>query len=418
MNRVLRGLVAVSLFACASMVAGGVSGQAPPARAVGAQGAAMRLYVLDGGEGLVLVDTGVGGRAADVRREVDRAARSIARDLAAIAITHAHADHTGSLAGLAAEFEVPILAGALDAPLIRAGRSAEGLPTGFVGRLGRALVRPKPVEAARVDVALEDGDRLRPEACQSPVWDTALAVLALRSVGVAPDHPQLRRAGEWLVGEEVTTKGDWAIRRPDLAPGGWAFEFENDLYPDVDDTAVVALALRELGLGDDAVGRGLDWIEGMQSANGGWGAFDADNEYYYLNNIPFADHGALLDPPTEDVTARCVSMLAQIGESESEPHAARVCLALAMVPAARGERLQTGGDSGGVDGGEGSVELLDGDGVLAHAQASELGRGRLDVQVARNPGTDAEHRRIPQRGCGGRGAHGAGEQRGAVGVGG
>ena len=100
---------------------------------------------------------------------------------------------------------------------------------------------------------VEDGDRLRPEACQSPVWDTALAVLALRAAGVPADHPQLRKAGEWLLAEEVTVKGDWAIRRPDLAPGGWAFEFENDLYPDVDDTAVVALALRELGMGEDAV---------------------------------------------------------------------------------------------------------------------------------------------------------------------
>ena len=100
---------------------------------------------------------------------------------------------------------------------------------------------------------VEDGDRLRPEACQSPIWDTALAILGLRACGVPADHPQLVRAGEWLLAEEVTVKGDWSVRRPDLAPGGWAFEFDNDLYPDVDDAAVVCLALRELELGEEAV---------------------------------------------------------------------------------------------------------------------------------------------------------------------
>jgi squalene-hopene/tetraprenyl-beta-curcumene cyclase len=157
---------------------------------------------------------------------------------------------------------------------------------------------------------VEDGDRLRPEACQSPVWDTGLAVIALRAAGLDPDHPQLRKAGEWLLAEEVTEKGDWAIRRPDLAPGGWAFEFENDLYPDVDDTAVVAIALRELGMGEDAVRRGLDWIEGMQSSNGGWGAFDADNSSYWLYKLPFCDFGYVIDPPSEDVSAHALEALA------------------------------------------------------------------------------------------------------------
>src|SRR6266498_224014 len=106
---------------------------------------------------------------------------------------------------------------------------------------------------------IRDGDRLRPEACQSPVWDTALAVLALRAAGVPPEDPRLQAAGKWLLGEEVTVRGDWAIRRPNLAPGGWSFEFDNDLYPDIDDVAVIALALRELGIGDAAVRRGLDW---------------------------------------------------------------------------------------------------------------------------------------------------------------
>ncbi len=156
---------------------------------------------------------------------------------------------------------------------------------------------------------VEDDDRLRPEACQSPVWDTALAVLALRACDVSADSPALDRAGSWLLDEEVTVAGDWAEKRPDLAPGGWAFEFDNDLYPDVDDAAVVCLALRELGRGEDAVRRGLDWIAGMQSSDGGWGAFDIDNTATWLYKIPFFDFGAIIDPPSEDVSAHALEAL-------------------------------------------------------------------------------------------------------------
>jgi squalene-hopene/tetraprenyl-beta-curcumene cyclase len=156
---------------------------------------------------------------------------------------------------------------------------------------------------------VEDGDRLRPEACQSPVWDTGLAVLALRACGVPADHPQLKAAGAYLLGEEVTVKGDWAIRVPGLAPGGWAFEYENDLYPDVDDAAVIALALRGLGIGDAAVGRGLDWLVGMQSKRGGWGAFDVDNQAMWLYRIPFCDFGKVTDEPSADVTAHALETL-------------------------------------------------------------------------------------------------------------
>jgi squalene-hopene/tetraprenyl-beta-curcumene cyclase len=156
---------------------------------------------------------------------------------------------------------------------------------------------------------VRDGDRLRPEACQSPVWDTALSVLALRAAGIPADDPRLQAAGSWLLGEEVTVRGDWAIHRPDLAPGGWSFEFDNDLYPDIDDTVVVALALRELELGDEAVRRGLDWTVGMQSRSGGWGAFDADNEALWLYRLPMCDFGKVTDEPSADVTAHALETL-------------------------------------------------------------------------------------------------------------
>ncbi|HET8751552.1 MAG TPA: squalene--hopene cyclase [Gaiellaceae bacterium] len=160
---------------------------------------------------------------------------------------------------------------------------------------------------------VEDGERLRPEACQSPVWDTALAALALRACGLPARHEALRRAGDYLLREEVTVKGDWAIRKPDLAPGGWAFEFENDLYPDVDDTAVVALTLHELGRGEDAIARGVDWLVGMQSRDGGWGAFDVDNKAMWLYKVPFCDFGKVTDEPSADVTAHSLETLGTLG---------------------------------------------------------------------------------------------------------
>jgi squalene-hopene/tetraprenyl-beta-curcumene cyclase len=158
---------------------------------------------------------------------------------------------------------------------------------------------------------IDEGDRLRPEACQSPVWDTGLAVLALRDSGLGPEHPALVRAAEWLEREEVTVAGDWAVRRPELAPGGWAFEFDNDLYPDVDDTAVVALALRRCHRAHEAVDRGLAWMAGMQSSSGGWGAFDADNEAFWLYKLPFCDFGKVTDEPSADVTAHAIEALVQ-----------------------------------------------------------------------------------------------------------
>jgi squalene-hopene/tetraprenyl-beta-curcumene cyclase len=158
---------------------------------------------------------------------------------------------------------------------------------------------------------VDDGDRLRPEACQSPVWDTCLAVVALRAAGVPPEEPALQKAGEWLLHEEVRGRGDWAVRMPGVEPGGWAFEYDNDLYPDVDDAAVVGIALNELGMGGPAVERACGWIEAMQSRGGGWGAFDKDNDAYWLYEIPFVDFGAIIDPPSVDVSAHAVELLAK-----------------------------------------------------------------------------------------------------------
>ncbi|MDB5460134.1 MAG: squalene-hopene cyclase, partial [Caulobacteraceae bacterium] len=160
------------------------------------------------------------------------------------------------------------------------------------------------------------------QPCVSPVWDTALAVHALMEAGGAQAEARAKDALAWLKPLQVLdVKGDWADARPDVRPGGWAFQYRNDHYPDLDDTAVVAMAMdrarSRLDAGrvyDEAIDRSVEWTAGLQSRNGGWAAFDADNTYHYLNNIPFADHGALLDPPTVDVAARCVSLLAQLGE--------------------------------------------------------------------------------------------------------
>ncbi len=155
-----------------------------------------------------------------------------------------------------------------------------------------------------------DGPVRRLEACQSPVWDTALAVIALRDAGVEQDQPQVARAIRWLVEEEIRTRGDWSVRRPHLEPGGWAFEFANDGYPDIDDTAEVVIALRDVGMAEEAVRRGVAWVCGMQSGDGGWAAFDADNTSRLVARLPFCDFGAVTDPPSADVTAHVVEMLA------------------------------------------------------------------------------------------------------------
>ncbi|MTW09921.1 squalene--hopene cyclase [Pseudoduganella eburnea] len=196
------------------------------------------------------------------------------------------------------------------------------------------------VEMARrsIDALLVDRvDESYCQPCQSPVWDTALACHALLEVSSSKASAAAARGLQWLRRLQVLDHwGDWKVRRPHVRPGGWAFQYENAYYPDVDDTAVVAMALHRFTqtLGEhvphsdpalppssEAIERAREWVVGMQSANGGWGAFEPENTHYYLNNIPFADHGALLDPPTADVTARCLSMLAQMEGGASSPEA-------------------------------------------------------------------------------------------------
>jgi squalene-hopene/tetraprenyl-beta-curcumene cyclase len=161
------------------------------------------------------------------------------------------------------------------------------------------------------------------QPCVSPIWDTALACLAMQETGDEAARRASSRALDWLKTKQLLDEpGDWRVRRPDLPGGGWAFQFANDFYPDLDDTAVVAWAMhqaRDSARYAESVRRALDWLVGMQSRDGGFAAFDADNTYYYLNKIPFADHGALLDPPTSDVTARVVTVLARIGRPQDKP---------------------------------------------------------------------------------------------------
>ncbi len=170
-----------------------------------------------------------------------------------------------------------------------------------------------------------DDDEIYCQPCVSPVWDTALAAQAMLEAGGATAERAAMRGLDWLVPrQELDVKGDWAVRRPDVRPGGWAFQYANAHYPDTDDTAVVVMAMDRMrgtvgARYDHAVGRAREWVEGVQSKGGGWGAFDADNFHSYLNHIPFADHGALLDPPTSDVSARCVGMLAQLGVHADDP---------------------------------------------------------------------------------------------------
>lgn len=171
---------------------------------------------------------------------------------------------------------------------------------------------------------IEENDTVRVQPCISPVWDTAIAMVSLEEAGLDPAHPSLVAAERWIVGNQILGPGDWQVKNPGAEPGGWAFEFRNDFYPDVDDTAFVLMALGRVADPDSgrlrrSMSRGLAWLMSMQNDDGGWGAFDKNNDLQFLNHIPFADHNAMLDPSTADVTARVVECLGHMGWSANDP---------------------------------------------------------------------------------------------------
>jgi squalene-hopene/tetraprenyl-beta-curcumene cyclase len=177
-------------------------------------------------------------------------------------------------------------------------------------------------EFARFEIEEKDTIRLQP--CVSPVWDTCIAMVALEEAGVPADHPALVKSADWILSQQVLGPGDWQIKNKDAAPGGWVFEFRNDFYPDVDDTAFVLMALQRVKFPDPkrmeaAIRRGIQWLLSMQNRDGGWAAFDRDNCKSFLNHIPFADHNAMLDPSTADVTARVLECLGRFGWTANHP---------------------------------------------------------------------------------------------------
>ena len=178
------------------------------------------------------------------------------------------------------------------------------------------------------DLVIEEEAQTYVQPCVSPIWDTCLSLSALSEAGLRADNEAVKPATDWLFDKQVFTRGDWTCNDPDLEGGGWAFQFENDFYPDVDDTSMVVMALLRAGAHyhpdkKRRIAQAVNWIIGMQNSDGGWGAFDIDNHYEYLNNIPFADHGALVDPSTADLTGRCIEMLAMLGYDKTFPPVAR-----------------------------------------------------------------------------------------------
>jgi squalene-hopene/tetraprenyl-beta-curcumene cyclase len=177
-------------------------------------------------------------------------------------------------------------------------------------------------EFARFEIEEKDTIRLQP--CVSPVWDTCIAMVALEEAGVPADNPALVKAADWILSKQVLGPGDWQVKNKDAAPGGWVFEFRNDFYPDVDDTAFVLMALQRVKFPDPkrmeaAIRRGVQWLLSMQNRDGGWAAFDRDNNKDFLSNVPFADHNAMLDPSTADVTARVLECLGRFGWTANHP---------------------------------------------------------------------------------------------------
>src|SRR5579883_439303 len=191
--------------------------------------------------------------------------------------------------------------------------------------LGYAEDHPDLVEAIHQfdSLIIETEDRFQFQPCVSPVWDTAYATFALGEAGLLTEQAQAK-AADWLISKEVRRKGDWSVKRPDLEPSGWAFEFANEYYPDIDDTAMVLLALSHCRASkpqqqERTIRRALNWLLGMQGSDGGWAAFDVDNNWTILNKVPFADHNAMLDPSCADITGRVLECLGRYGMTAGHP---------------------------------------------------------------------------------------------------
>jgi squalene-hopene/tetraprenyl-beta-curcumene cyclase len=176
--------------------------------------------------------------------------------------------------------------------------------------------------------AIEERDTLRIQACISPLWDTCLAMIALLDSGMEADDPRLVKAGNWFLKEQALTGGDWQVKAKSVQPGGWAFEFHNDVYPDVDDTAEIVMALQGVYLTSKedqqkSINRAVHWVLGMQCHNGGWAAFDKDNTNLLMAKLPFSDFGEAIDPPSVDVTAHVLEMMGKLGHTPEHPAVAR-----------------------------------------------------------------------------------------------
>ncbi len=218
---------------------------------------------------------------------------------------------------------------------------------------------------------IEEEETLRMQPCISPVWDTAIAMVSLEEAGLQPSHPALRSAAQWLLDHQILGPGDWQVKNKDAAPGGWAFEFRNDFYPDVDDTAFVLMALQDVAHAEpecyaQAARRGLAWLLSMQNRDGGWGAFDRDNDHVLLTQIPFADHNAMIDPSSADVTARSIECLGKFGWTATDPAIRRAVLYL--------EREQT--EEGAWYGRWGSNYVYGTSGVLRAAETLGLAESK------------------------------------------
>ena len=224
---------------------------------------------------------------------------------------------------------------------------------------------------------IEEDETLRMQPCISPVWDTAIAMVSLEEAGVDRSHPALQSAARWLLDHQILGPGDWQVKNRDAAPGGWAFEFRNDFYPDVDDTAFVLMALQNVSYSDperfeQAARRGIAWLLSMQNRDGGWGAFDRDNDHVLLTQIPFADHNAMIDPSSADVTARSIECLGKFGWTASHPTIRRAVSYL--------EREQTA--EGAWYGRWGSNYVYGTSGVLRAAEALSLTESRESRRAA------------------------------------